>query len=663
MAGIFWLIPLVPAASSVVLVLSGSRISRKAVSLQACLAVLVSFILSLAVLAQILRMPPGSARLTKTLLGWITSGAFSAPVTFSVDPLAAVMCLVVTGVGFLIHVYSVGYMAEDRSYARYFGLLNLFTFFMLVLVMASNIVLMFVGWEGVGLCSYLLIGFWFERSAAAKAGMKAFIVNRIGDAGFILGILFLVSSVGSPEFAKINAAAAGGVLGPGLVTLAAILLFIGAAGKSAQIPLYVWLPDAMEGPTPVSALIHAATMVTAGVYMVARLNGLYSASPAAGSIVASIGAVTAVFAASIALVQTDIKKVLAYSTISQLGYMFIGCGVGAYGAGIFHLTTHAFFKSLLFLGAGSVIHALSGEQDMRKMGALKTRIPTTYWMMGVAALAISGIPPLAGFVSKDEILWQSFAGPYGHRLLWAVGWITAGLTAFYMFRLIFMTFWGESRVPHDVEHHIHESPQPMLIPLVTLAILSIVGGFIGWPKSLLGGEWFGKFLEPVFEGNPSLPSHDYGQGIEYFLMGLSVVTAIAGISIAYWMYVQQPALSDRVSGALAGFHRVLLHKYYVDEIYDALFVNRVKDVGSALAAFDLGVVDGGVNGVGWTTRMSAELSRLWDTWIIDGLVNVMAFIVKILSWPARIVQTGLVQNYAWFITVGVMVFMLYYVFH
>ena len=433
-------------------------------------------------------------------------------------------------------------------------------------------------------------------------------------------------------------------MGSGVITAICILLFIGATGKSAQIPLYIWLPDAMEGPTPVSALIHAATMVTAGVYMVARSNALFALSPTALALVAGIGAATAIWAASIGLVQNDIKRVLAYSTVSQLGYMFLACGVGAFTAGIFHLMTHAFFKALLFLASGSVIHALSGEQDMRKMGALKSKIPTTYWTMAVAALAISGIPPLAGFFSKDEILWQSFAGPYGHKLLWAVGWITAGLTAFYMFRLIFMTFWGESRVPHEVEHHIHESPQPMLIPLVTLAVLSIVGGFIGWPKSLGGGEWFGKFLEPVFEGNPVIHLHEYGRSMEYFLMGLSVVTAFAGIAVAYRMYVRQPELSDRMAGAFAGLHRVLLHKYYIDEIYDALFVNRVKNLGSVLAAIDLGVVDGGVNGVGWLTRMSGELSRLWDTWVIDGLVNVLAFAVKILSWPARILADGTIAK-------------------
>jgi NADH-quinone oxidoreductase subunit L len=343
--------------------------------------------------------------------------------------------------------------------------------------------------------------------------------------------------------------------------------------------------------------------------------------------------------------------------------MFLACGVGAYTAGVFHLMTHAFFKALLFLGSGSVIHAMSGEQDMRKMGGLARKIPVTCWTMVIATAAISGLPPFAGFFSKDEILWQSFSGPYGHKLLWTVGWITAGLTAFYMARLIFMTFWGESHVSHEAEHHLHESPRPMLIPLVTLAVLSAVGGLIGIPKSLWGGEWFGKFLEPVFEGNAVIPPHEFAHSMEYILMLVSVVTAIVGIGIAYRMYVKQPELSDRMAAAFSGLHKVLLHKYYVDEIYDALFVNRVKNLGNMLAAFDMGVVDGGVNGVGWSGRMLGILSSWWDKWIIDGLVNVVAFIVRLLSWPARIVQTGMVQNYAWFITAGVLVFMIYYALH
>ncbi len=671
-----WLIPIFPVLGAAIQLLFGRRLSNRAVSAVSVGLPGLSFLWALGCFIQFLGLPESSHHVfLRPLYTWLPAGAFhlangslgnlNVNVGMQLNPLSCVMMLVVTGVGFLIHVYSIGYMAHEGGYYRFFGYLNLFMFSMLVLVLADNYLMMFVGWEGVGLCSYLLIGFYFLRKSASDAGKKAFIVNRIGDAAFLLGVMLMVVTFGTLAFQPITEAARSGrfPVGDGVITAICILLFIGATGKSAQIPLYIWLPDAMEGPTPVSALIHAATMVTAGIYMVARSNALFSLAPMALAVVAAIGVATAIWAASIGLVQNDIKRVLAYSTVSQLGYMFLACGVGAFGAGVFHLMTHAFFKALLFLASGSVIHALSGEQDMRKMGALKNKIPTTYWTMAVAALAISGIPPLAGFVSKDEILWQSFAGPYGHTLLWAVGWITAGLTAFYMFRLIFMTFWGESRVPHDIEHHIHESPQPMLIPLVTLAVLSIVGGFIGWPKALWGGEWFGRFLEPVFEGNPPVPMHEAAQGMEYFLMLLSVATAAAGIYVAYRMYVQQPALSDRVSSAFAGLHRVLLHKYYVDEIYDALFVNRVKDLGSALAAFDLGVVDGGVNLVGWFTRVTAELSRLWDTWVIDGLVNVMAFTVKLLSYPAKILQTGLVQTYAWFITLGVLIFMTYYLMH
>ncbi len=640
----------------------------------------MSFIWAVGCFVQFLGLPESFHHLfTKHLYTWLPAGAFhlsngtlanlNINVGMQLDPLSCVMVLVVTGVGFLIHVYSTGYMAHEGGYYRFFGYLNLFMFAMLVLILADNYLMMFVGWEGVGLCSYLLIGFYFQRKSASDAGKKAFIVNRIGDAAFLMGTMLMVVTFGTLDFHSITEAARSGhfLMGSGVITTICILLFIGATGKSAQIPLYIWLPDAMEGPTPVSALIHAATMVTAGVYMVARSNALFALSPTALSLVAGIGAATAIWAASIGLVQNDIKRVLAYSTVSQLGYMFLACGVGAYTAGVFHLMTHAFFKALLFLGSGSVIHAMSGEQDMRKMGALARKIPVTCWTMMIATAAICGLPPFAGFFSKDEILWQAAAGPYGHKLLWTVGWITAGMTAFYMARLIFMTFWGESHVSPEAEHHLHESPRPMLIPLVILAALSAVGGFIGWPKSLtfsrFGGDWFGKFLEPVFEGNPTAPMHDYGRGIEYFLMGLSVVTALVGIGVAYRMYVQRPELSDRMERAFSGAHRVLLHKYYVDEIYDALFVNRVKNLGNLLAAFDMGVVDGGVNGVGWSGRMLGLLSSWWDKWIIDGFVNVVAFVTRLLSWPARIFQTGIVQNYAWFITAGVLVFVIYYLTH
>jgi NADH-quinone oxidoreductase subunit L len=667
-----WLIPLLPAIGAFIQLLVGRRLSNRAVSIVSVGLPGLSFLWAVGCFFQLLDLPVRV--FTKVLYIWLPAGAFhlangalghlNVPAGFQLDPLSAVMMLVVTGVGFLIHFYSIGYMGHEGGYYRFFGYMNLFMFSMLILVLANNYLMMFVGWEGVGLCSYLLIGFYFQRKSAADAGKKAFIVNRIGDAGFLLGMMFITTTFGTLNFTEVTEMARSGrfPVGDGIITAICILLFVGATGKSAQIPLYVWLPDAMEGPTPVSALIHAATMVTAGVYMVARSNALFVLAPTALHIVAGIGAATALFAATIGLVQNDIKRVLAYSTVSQLGYMFLACGAGAFDAGIFHLMTHAFFKALLFLAAGSVIHALGGEQDMRKMGALKDKISTTFWTMAIAALAISGIPPLSGFVSKDEILWQSFAGPHGHYLLWVIGWITAGLTAFYMFRLIFMTFYGSSRVDHEVEHHIHESPKTMLGPLVSLAGLSVIGGWIGWPAVLWGSHRFESFLEPVFENHLPVPP-GFSEKTEFSLMLLSVIVGVAGIFVAYRMYVQRPEYADRAKEFAGAGYQIVANKYYVDELYDALFVNRTKDLGNALAALDLGVVDGGVNGVGWTTRMTAELSRLWDSWVIDGLVNVVAFFVKLLSYPVRVIQTGLVQSYAWFITLGVLIFMVYYFIH
>jgi NADH-quinone oxidoreductase subunit L len=676
MLNYIWLIPVLPALGALTQLLIGRRLTNKGVSFVSVGLPGLSLAWALGCFFEFLRLPAEQHHVfTKVMYSWLPLGAFrladgslgyfNVNVAFQLDPLSAVMLLVVTGVGFLIHVYSIGYMGHEGGYYRFFGYMNLFMFSMLVLVLANNYLMMFVGWEGVGLCSYLLIGFYFHRRAASDAGKKAFIVNRIGDAGFLLGVMLMTVTFGTLNFTEVTGIARSGrfQVGDGVITAICILLFIGATGKSAQIPLYIWLPDAMEGPTPVSALIHAATMVTAGVYMVARSNALFVLSPRALALVAGIGATTAIVAASIGLVQNDIKRVLAYSTVSQLGYMFLACGVGAFGAGIFHLMTHAFFKALLFLGAGSVIHALSGEQDMRKMGALKDKIPTTFWTLFVATLAISGIPPLAGFVSKDEILWQSFAGPYGHTLLWAVGWITAGMTAFYMFRLLFMTFYGASRVPHEVEHHIHESPKTMLVPLQTLAVLSMIGGFVGWPSLLLGSNRLEKFLEPVFENPIAAQAREYSQGMEVGLMVLSVAVALGGIYVAYRWYIQRPETPERVAAAAGPAYHIVLNKYYVDELYDALFVNRVKDLGNGLAAFDLAVVDGGVNGVGWFTRVSAEISRLWDNWVIDGFVNLSAYFVKLLSYPVRFLQTGLVQFYALFITLGVLIFLAYYLVH
>ena len=662
-----WLIPLLPALGAAFQLFFGRKVSNRVVSLVSVGLPGLSFAWALGCFYELLGQPQHT--FTKTLYSWLPAGAFhlsngqmaphpfNANVGFLLDPLSAVMLLVVTGVGFVIHVYSIGYMGHEGGYYRFFGYMNLFMFSMLVLVLADNYLMMFIGWEGVGLCSYLLIGFYFHRQSASDAGKKAFVVNRIGDAGFLLGVMLMTVTFGTLNFQAITEAARNNrfpVFDP-VITAICILLFIGATGKSAQIPLYVWLPDAMEGPTPVSALIHAATMVTAGVYMVARPNALFVLAPEAMVLVAGIGAATAIWAATIALVQNDIKRVLAYSTISQLGYMFLACGVGAFAAGIFHLMTHAFFKALLFLGAGSVIHALSGEQDMRKMGGLRKKIPVTFMTLTAATLAISGIPGFAGFFSKDEILWQAFPGPYGYGILWVIGWVTAGLTAFYMFRLLFMTFGGPSRISHEAEHHLHESPWTMLGPLVALAVLSVVGGYINWP-----GENFGKFLEPVFANHIAAPARAYGHDAEYVLMALSVAIALAGIGVAYLMYVRRPLTEELAQAPLGTAGTVLLNKYYVDELYDALFVNRTKDLGNAAAAFDEVVVDGGVNGVGWTTRLTADVSRLWDLYVIDGFVNVVAFLTKLMSYPVRVIQTGLVQTYAWLIVLGVLVFMAYY---
>ncbi len=592
MAELFWLIPLIPGGSSLLLILFGTKLSRRWIAWQAVSAVFLSFLLTLAAFVHLARLPDASPALSKTLLPWISSGSFSSPISFVFDHLTAVMALVVTGVGLLIHVYSTAYMAEDRSFSRYFAHLNLFTFFMLILVMASGLVLMFVGWEGVGLCSYLLIGFWFDRPAAAKAGMKAFIVNRVGDAAFVIGILFLLVRGGGSGFAAINEAAASGLLPSGLATLVAILLFIGATGKSAQIPLYVWLPDAMEGPTPVSALIHAATMVTAGVYMVCRLSGLYAASIPASTVVAWIGAATALFAATMALVQNDIKKVLAYSTISQIGYMFIGCGVGAYAAGLFHLVTHAFFKSLLFLAAGSVIHSLSGEQDMRRMGGLRKRLPVTFPVFLIGALAISGVPFLSGFFSKDAILTSAFSG--GHYVLYGLGLLGAVLTAFYMFRLVYMTFYGKERLTQEAGHRVHESPRAMIIPLVFLAAFSVLAGYIGLPM-LFGGkaDLFGRFIE----GSVKTVGHHLAAPTEGALIIAATAAALMGIALAYVFYRRTPALPGRLASRFPGLYRLLVHKYYIDEIYDAAAVRPlVRGAEKVYARFDLKVIDGALNG-------------------------------------------------------------------
>jgi NADH-quinone oxidoreductase subunit L len=563
-------------------------------------------------------------------------GDFSARVSFLLDPLSAVMSLVVTGVGFLIHVYSVGYMGHDPSFRRFFVYMNLFMFAMLTLVLADNFLLMFVGWEGVGLCSYLLIGFWYERPSAAEAGKKAFIVNRIGDFGFILGMLLLFANGGSLDYQRLFAVAPHVfAVGSAAITTATLLLFLGATGKSAQIPLYTWLPDAMEGPTPVSALIHAATMVTAGVYMVARTHVLFRLAPASLETVAVIGAATALFSATIGIAQNDIKRVLAYSTISQIGYMFMACGVGAFAAGIFHLMTHAFFKALLFLGAGSVIHALSNQQDLRKMGGLSSRLPWTHGTMLIATLAIAGIPPLAGFFSKDEILSSAFAS--GHPGVWLVGLIVAVITAFYMFRLYILAFRGASRMGHDDEQHVHESPPSMLIPLVVLAFLSVVGGWVGLPMQA-GGHPFEHWLDPVFADSERVHGPGLSPGAEWTLIVVSVAAAIAGIAFAYRAYGTHPWLSTRLRERWSALHRLLLNKYWVDELYDSLVVSPVH-------------------------AMSQRLWRVWDEKVVDGAVNGVGIALEGFSAVLRVFQTGFVGTYALFFTLGVLALLIHFLRH
>jgi NADH-quinone oxidoreductase subunit L len=642
--------------------------------------VLVSFLFSAGAVWQLSQKP---SRLHEvSLFTWLAGlpfhlasgriATFQLDWGFLLDPLSAVMILVVTGIGFLIHVYATGYMDHEGGFYRFFGYFNLFIFFMLMLVLANNYGLLFVGWEGVGLCSYLLIGFYFQKKSAGDAGKKAFIVNRVGDAGFVLGMLLLMSVLGTLRFTDVNAALRSGQFpvesaGFGVFSIASLLLFFGATGKSAQIPLYVWLPDAMEGPTPVSALIHAATMVTAGVYMVARSSALFQLAPHTMQIVAIVGASTAILAATIALVQNDIKRVLAYSTVSQLGYMFLALGVGAYWVAIFHLFTHAFFKALLFLCSGSVIHAMGGEQDMRYMGGLKDKVPITHWTMWVGAVAISGIPGFAGFFSKDEILWQVYRSPEGSKALWAVGLVTALLTAFYMWRLMHMTFYGKPRMRAETAAHIHESPASMAAPLVALAAGSVLAGWAGTPKVWNLGPAFHAFerwLEPVF-ASPAIEAVGEGEPAaftEWALMGISVAFAICGIAAARWFYHYKPESADRLEKRAKPLHLLLSNKWYVDEIYDFLFVNGLcKGGGSLLSAFDRNVVDGGVNGAGWLTRFSSRMSIWWDTWIIDGAVRFSSFLVKMLAYPACLLQTGRVQSYAFFTAAGVLALLGYYI--
>ncbi len=636
------LIPILPLSAFLISGLFGRWLKDKA-HWPPVIAVLCSFALAVSTLFDVIN----GHTVSGVLYSWIASGNFDVHIGLKVDQLTAVMLIVVTTVSSLVHIYSIGYMHGDKGYPRFFSYLALFTFSMLMLVMADNFLQLYVFWEAVGLCSYFLIGFWYEKKSASDAGKKAFVVNRVGDFGFGLGVMLIFITFGTLNydavFAQVGSHAGQtvSILGHqyGIFTVIGLLLFMGAMGKSAQLPLHVWLPDAMEGPTPVSALIHAATMVTAGIFMVARCNPIFNQSQTALDVVTITGGVTALFAATIALTQYDIKKVIAYSTISQLGYMFVGCGVGAYAAGIFHLMTHAFFKGLLFLGAGSVIHAMSGEQDMRQMGGLRKKIPFTFWTFMMASIAICGIPPFSGFFSKDEILWKAFQSPgVGHTIYYLLAF-AAFLTAFYSFRLIFMTFYGESRASEEVKHHIHESPKVMIVPLMVLATLSVVAGFVGVPEAIGGSNAFHHFMANVFGAGPAAEGVAEGSsGLEITMMVVSVAIGAGGIILAWFMYRVRPELPGKVATAFAPVQKLLYNKYYVDEIYDALFVRSVK----------------------W-----ASTHIFWsfvDVGIIDGFVNAVASMVEATSRVLRRLQSGYYNQYALGMAFGVFVIVGIYVF-
>ncbi len=630
----YLLIPLLPLGAFFFNLLLGKKVVRRQAHWPSTLAVAGSLVVSVMVLVDVL----SGKTLNKDLYVWIVSGNFKVSIGFMFDQLTVVMLIVVTSVSFLVHVYSIGYMQEDPGYARFYAYLSLFTFSMLMLVTANNFLQLYFGWEAVGLCSYLLIGFWYEKKSASNAGKKAFIVNRFGDFGFGLGVIMVFLTFGTltylPVFESAGSMAAQSIniLGMqiNIITLIALLLFCGAVGKSAQIPLHVWLPDAMEGPTPVSALIHAATMVTAGVFMVARLNPIFSLSPVAMGVVAMVGAITALFAATIALVQNDIKRVIAYSTISQLGYMFIACGVGAYGAGIFHLYTHAFFKALLFLCAGSVMHAMGGEVNMQKMGGLKKYMPITYVTMLLASLSISGIPPFAGFFSKDEILWVAFNGGSVGRIVWALGTLAALLTAFYSFRLIYLTFHGEFRGTEEQRHHLHESPGTMTVPLIILCIGAVAAGWIGIPpiiSSITGAEhanWFAEFMKPVL-GHPEIEA---AHSTEAMVMTFSVVIAVVGVAVAWLFYIKRREIPVRLAQRYSLTHKILYNKYYVDEIYNVIVVRPTM-------LFSRYVLVGLTDGV-----------------IIEGIVNGVPALINWFGAKVRRIQNGRLQSYGTMMALG-----------
>ncbi len=616
-----WLIPLFPLIGFLINGLVGKSLPKGVVGTIGAAAVGLSFLVTVAIFLEFLKLPEGIHAVEKVMYTWIASGTFKVSVAFLIDPLSLIMLLVVSGVSTLIHIYSIGYMHEDEGFYRYFAYLNLFVFAMHILVSANNFLLMFVGWEGVGLCSYLLIGFWYEKQSASDAGKKAFVVNRIGDFGFLLGVFLIFWTFGSVNFTDVFPLAAKFPMGSGVLTAITLCLFLGATGKSAQIPLYTWLPDAMEGPTPVSALIHAATMVTAGVFMVTRCSTMFVLAPISMTVVAGVGALTAIYAATIGITQFDIKRVLAYSTVSQLGYMFLACGVGAFTSGIFHLMTHAFFKALLFLGSGSVIHGMHGEQDMRNMGSLKKYMPITYWTFILATLAIAGIFPFAGFFSKDEILFHSLVS--GHTVFWGIATVAAFITAFYMFRAVFMTFHGEARFDH---HHVHphESPPLMTVPLMTLAGLSVVGGLVGFPI-IEGANKFKEFLAPAI--TPLVHEVHAPAWFEITMMVFSMAVAASGIFMAYKFYMKKPELPEKVIEKIPVIYDLVYHKYYVDEVYDATVVEPIKNGSDFL----------------WHNV---------DENVIDGAVNGSATTVGWLSSHLRKLETGFVQSYALAILLG-----------
>ncbi len=657
-----WIILALPILGAAINGLFGKHFPKAAVNSVAIGAVALTFAAVCELVREFWYLPASQIPVVKNYFTWMVAGDYSEHpfhINFAlqVDQLTVIMLLTVSFVGLLIHIYSIGYMAHEGGYYRFFCYMNLFMFFMLTLVLGANLAVLFVGWEGVGLCSYLLIGFWFRKKSAADAGKKAFITTRIGDLAFMVGVLLAFWTFGSLTYTTMFQEAAkmtpDTMAHAGALTVIAVLLFVGAIGKSAQLPLYVWLPDAMEGPTPVSALIHAATMVTAGVYMVARMNPVYSRSPIAMMLVAVVGGITAFYAATIALMQTDIKKVLAYSTISQLGYMFLGCGVGAYAAGIFHLMTHAFFKGLLFLTAGSVIHAMGGEQDMTRMGGLRKKIPITYWTMLIATLAIAGIPGFAGFFSKDEILGAAESGPHASLWVWAVGVVAAGLTSFYMFRLIFLTFCGKPRFDeHQV--HVHESPRNMTIPMMILAFLSIFGGWVAAPKLAGGINYFSRFLEPVFTKYAPTPvvsevsastAHSPAVQVLLAIVGIPVILAVIGLLIAWWFYIKNPNAPKQLAQKLHGAYALILNKYYVDEIYLAVIVRPFLWISTKVLwqFVDSTVIDGAVNGTAKVARESGgavrELqssnTRSYASWVVIGAVGFTMLLLVFIGLAVR----------------------------